>query len=227
MTPPLVLLHGALGCAAQFDELKKLLPNDLPVSCPEFYGHSNTAFVKEFTIDSLAKQVLEFMDEVQIEKANFFGHSMGGYVALHLAKTSPERVSKVFTLGTMLKWDDEILQKELRMMDAEKMEEKLPAFAAHLDKTHTHGWKILLEKTKDLLTDLVKKQYMREEALGKLETPVRLGIGDRDTSAGVVNTVHFYLLLKQGQLEVFPNTPHPYERVTVGRLAASIVDFCG
>ncbi len=36
---PLLLLHGALGSAAQFDSLKTLLPEDREVYAPNFPGH--------------------------------------------------------------------------------------------------------------------------------------------------------------------------------------------
>lgn len=54
------------------------------------------------------------------------------------------------------------------MMDASKLEEKLPLFAAQLGKTHIYGWKNLLEKPNVLLIYLVTKQYLSEEVLAIL-----------------------------------------------------------
>ncbi|MBK7855574.1 MAG: hypothetical protein IPJ79_12335 [Bacteroidetes bacterium] len=59
-----------------------------------------------------------------IGAANIFGYSMGGYVALWLARFKPHLVQFVFTLATKLNWNEETSAKENRMLNANKMEEK-------------------------------------------------------------------------------------------------------
>ena len=54
---------------------------------------------------------------------------MGGYVALQLANKHPKYVQKIITLGTKFAWDKETAAKEVKMLNPEKIEEKIPAFA--------------------------------------------------------------------------------------------------
>jgi pimeloyl-ACP methyl ester carboxylesterase len=63
-------------------------------------------------IESFAAAVLERMDGANIARADVFGYSMGGYVALHLAATSPARIRRVATLATKLVWTAEIAARE-------------------------------------------------------------------------------------------------------------------
>ena len=76
------------------------------------------------------------MNENYIQTIDIFGYSMGGYVALWLARFYPDRVGKIFTLGTKLKWNDEEAEKEIKMLNPEKVELKVPAFAQQLAERH-------------------------------------------------------------------------------------------
>ncbi len=50
---------------------------------------------QEFSFAYLVDHVREFMDLLKIEKANFVGHSMGGWIVTLLAYESPDRVNKL------------------------------------------------------------------------------------------------------------------------------------
>jgi pimeloyl-ACP methyl ester carboxylesterase len=72
------------------------------------------------------------------------------YAAKH-----PERVRSVVTLGTKYLWTPEGLQKELRMLDPDAMEAKVPAFARMLAESHgEHRWKGLVAAIAKSMTDL-------------------------------------------------------------------------
>ena len=45
-------------------------------------------------------------------------------------------IQKVFTLATKFEWTPDIAQKEIKMLDAAKIAEKIPAFAQLLEKRH-------------------------------------------------------------------------------------------
>ena len=71
---------------------------------------------------------------------------------MYLAKQQPERVGRIMTLATKFHWDEPTAQKECGMLDADKIEAKVPAFAAALAKRHApNNWKEVLNRTKDML----------------------------------------------------------------------------
>lgn len=53
----------------------------------------------EQSVHTLAADIVDSMDSLQINKAVVVGHSMGGFTVPHLAATWPDRVSAVVLLG--------------------------------------------------------------------------------------------------------------------------------
>lgn len=137
MKPALLLLHGALGAKSQLEPLKKIIENDFEIHLLNFEGHGDKNSNNDFSIELFAKNLLDFLNENNVEKVNIFGYSMGGYVALQLATQHPKRFEKIVTLGTKFKWSPEEAAKETRMLNPEKIEEKVPAFANYLNQLHT------------------------------------------------------------------------------------------
>ena len=74
---------------------------------------------------------------------------------------------------------------------------------------------------------LVLYCFWRDQRL-ELRAASRLVIvGDRDTTAGVVESASLFSALPNGQFEVLPATPHPFQRAPMARLAASLREFFG
>jgi pimeloyl-ACP methyl ester carboxylesterase len=225
---PLLLLHGALGNKALFSSLQQFLADSFDIHTLDFSGHGEEPLSEDeaFGIELFAKNVIDYLDKNKIEKTDIFGYSMGGYVALYLARLQPERINKIFTLGSKIFWTKEGAEKEVKMLDADKMLAKVPAFVEELQRRHTKtDWRKMLEKTADMMIGLGNNNVLSEEVLSSIQQLVCVGIGDKDTMAGVEESVRAYRALPNAQLEVFPATPHPLERVNAERLATSIKAF--
>nr|MCU0399335.1 alpha/beta hydrolase [Cyclobacteriaceae bacterium] len=134
---PLLLLHGALGSKSQLEPLRqKLEQNRRIVFTLNFSGHSGEPFQIDFGIAAFADDVIRFMNKQLLSQVDVFGYSMGGYVAVWLAHKFPERIGKIYTLGTKFDWSPESAQKEVRKLDPIKIQEKIPAFARILEHRH-------------------------------------------------------------------------------------------
>src|SRR5688572_15290055 len=119
---PLLLLHGAIGAASQFEKLTQLLQPDFEVFSLNFSGHGGKEIPEPgFNMPLFANDVLTFMEEKQLDKVDIFGYSMGGYVALYLALHYPEKVNRIMTLGTKFDWSPEIAAHETRMLNPLKI----------------------------------------------------------------------------------------------------------
>ena len=222
----LVILHGALGAAEQFITLSHTLSPEFTVHTLNFEGHGPRPTERPFRVEHLAENLIDLLDEQGIQRADVFGYSMGGYVALWSALHHPERIGRVFSLGAMLSWSPELAERENRMLDAQAISAKVPAFAAILEARHTAiGWEAVLQSTKNRLRDLGARDPLGGDALSAVDIPVRLAIGDRDRSADLEDTYRAYKTLPNAQFEVFPGTPHPIEKIKTDRLAASIRAF--
>ena len=223
----LILLHGALGDADQLASLGKKLGSVRRVTVLELEGHGKTPFRdRPLRMESLADSVIEAMEERGIASADFFGYSMGGYVALLVAANAPNRVDRVTTLATKLAWTPEIAARETAMLDAATIRAKVPKFAAALEARHTAaGWEPLLAQTADLMLALGKQPPLSDEVLTSITKPVRIGVGDRDATVSIDESAAAVRKLPHGELEVHPRTSHPFEKAPLDRIARSIEEF--
>lgn len=106
---PIVLVHG-LGSQAKYMEAlaNYLVANsnshvftlDLPG-----YGYSdrrenNPDMDKSYSIESLAKDVVAWLDAMSLKKVVLLGHSMGGQIAQTIARNNADRLYKLILLCT-------------------------------------------------------------------------------------------------------------------------------
>lgn len=225
----ILLLHGAIGASDQLAGLEEELAGSFSVHLLNFSGHGGSPITPEhFSIKLFASDIITFLNKKEIASINIFGYSMGGYVAMYLAKYYPERVNRIITLATKFNWDETIAAHEIKMLNPARIEEKLPAFAAALQKRHEpHNWKTVLEKTAAMLIEMGKDNPLKIDDYQAVKHSVLLMLGDRDKMVTLDETTTVYRLLPKAQLAVLPNTPHPIEMVNTGRLAFEVKTFLG
>lgn len=226
--PQLLLLHGALGARDQFALLAPCLVERFEIHSLDFEGHgSNLLPARPFRIEHFAENAHDYLMQCHLERVNIFGYSMGGYVALLLAKTHPHLVANIATLGTKFKWGKDIAAREIAFLDPQKIKTKVPQFAQTLAARHAiAGWEHVVERTREMMLDLGERGgIISPQDLASLTQRVRIMIGDRDTTVTLDESVASYRALANGELQISPNTPHPFEKVSVTQLANSLSDF--
>ena len=94
---PVVLIHGALSAiGTSFGEILPLLAKTRRVIAVELQAHGRTSDAdRPLTVEGFAADVLALLDQLGIERADFFGWSMGAAVALRLGTHHPGRVGKL------------------------------------------------------------------------------------------------------------------------------------
>jgi len=212
----LYLLHGALGSAEQLLPLERTLGAIADVRRVEFAGHGATPLSDHsFTIEGFASQLRRRLDVDGVESADFFGYSMGGYVALALALEHPTRVRRIVTLGTKFEWTPDVSAKEAGRLDTAKIKAKVPRFAEQLELRHAGagGWEKTLAATASFLTELGERPPLTGASLARISIPVCIGVGDRDVTVSVEESQRVSGQLGSGSLMVLPGTPHPFEQV--------------
>ena len=223
----IILIHGALGHGFHFDYLSKSLSKDYKVYSLLFKDHGlNNASHEELRIPRLVEELDEFIDENNIENANVFGYSMGGYVALCHSLQWKNKISKIATLATKFDWSPEIASKETSFFNADIIEEKIPHYAEQLKKMHGEkDWKQLLAKTADLMIDIGEQNYLAINNLSNIEIPVQMMLGDSDKMVSLRETLDIYGELSNSTLAVLPNTKHPLENANSALLTLLLQEF--
>ena len=225
----LLLLHGAIGAKDQLEALAESCCQVYTVHTLNFSGHGGEHMPDDdFSIPLFAGDVLDYLDKHNIPSVNIFGYSMGGYVAMYLAKQFPGRVQKIITLATKFHWDEMIAEKESSMLDANSISEKLPTFAQQLAQRHApNDWKQVLDKTKQMLLDLGRKNCLELKDYAGIELPCVLLLGDKDNMVTREETESVCKAISGASLKILPGTAHPIERVNVNMVKHFIVNFIG
>ncbi|MFL5279730.1 MAG: alpha/beta fold hydrolase [Rhodopila sp.] len=102
--PPLVLQHGFTQCISDWFEegyISALRPRyQLILIDARGHGASDKPHdTAAYTLDRRVADVTVVLDALSIEKAHFWGYSMGGWIGFGLAKYAPERVNKLVIGG--------------------------------------------------------------------------------------------------------------------------------
>ena len=216
----ILLLHGAIGSKQQLEPLKEILSKEYQVYTMSFVAHGERSETKQiFSIPLFAEDVLTFLEKNKIPKTHVFGYSMGGYVALYLAKYHPEKIDKITTLGTKFYWNSEIAMKESKMLDVDTILLKVPQFAKVLEKRHTGSdWKTVLEKTKGLLIQLGKQNTLKLSDYKGIEHSVNIVLAENDNMVTEEESKNVADQLVNGSFHILPNSSHPIEKVDLDKL---------
>jgi pimeloyl-ACP methyl ester carboxylesterase len=223
----LLLLHGAIGAKDQLQPLAELLAGKYNIHMLSFSGHGNMPLSDEgFSIPIFSKEVLAYIEREGLQDVSVFGYSMGGYVAMYMARHYPGSLQKIVTLASKFHWDTAIAEKETKMLDADKIELKLPAFASTLKNRHTAaGWKELLQKTARMMREIGERNPLNPEDYPAINNPSLILLGDRDKMISLEETLAVYKALPDAQMSIIPNTHHPIEQTNIPLLAALIKYF--
>lgn len=208
----LILIHGALGAEAEFDRLLDLLNDDYQVYTLELEGHGNTPSNRPFSFDVFQENLLELIQSEQLSKPDIFGYSMGGYVALYTAKYHPELIGEIITLGTKLEWTPEIASAEIRKINPDKIEEKVPHFASYLDSIH-EDWKANMVKTAELMQGLGNGAAFSLSDFSSIQNQVHLRWGSLDNMVSREETETVAEAIPNADFKVVDSVPHPLPQI--------------
>lgn len=93
--PPLVMLHGAFGRAANFGTVQARLATRRRVIALDMRGHGSSPHATPLDYETMAADVAETLRERSTGPCAVLGHSMGGKVAMMLALTQPQWVASL------------------------------------------------------------------------------------------------------------------------------------
>jgi pimeloyl-ACP methyl ester carboxylesterase len=103
---PIVMLHGLGGTKASFmPSVAALAPSFRTIAVDMLgFGDSAKPIGVSYGFEFHARAIRDLLDALELERAHFVGHSMGGRVALELGLTHPERTRGLVLMTSALAW---------------------------------------------------------------------------------------------------------------------------
>lgn len=220
--PTLIILHGALGSQKQLKPLEDELLDAFEVHSLNFSGHGGLPLPEKFSIELFTNDLEAYIKDNELTNVLIFGYSMGGYVALNLARKE-KSIKKIITLGTKFHWTPGSSQQEVKMLNPEKIEGKIPAFAATLaQRHHPQDWKEVMGKTADMMLMLGQSPVLNTLAFNNIGIPVIIGRGSEDAMVNEAESQKAANELPNGSYHVFQNFKHPFEQIDIKELSGFI-----
>ncbi len=95
--PPVILIHGFLYHTVMWKKNIDALAEKFKVYAVDLWGwgYSERLKGKKYSFDRYGKQIVGFMDALNIQKATLIGQSMGGGISVYVAAHFPDRVDRL------------------------------------------------------------------------------------------------------------------------------------
>lgn len=107
---PLLALHGLSGHGARWQRFAADQVPGFRVIAPDLRGHGQSSWNPPWHLETFAEDLLPILDG--IDQIPVIGHSLGGAIAVHLARLAPDRVSKLILVDPAIGLDADAAMQE-------------------------------------------------------------------------------------------------------------------
>jgi pimeloyl-ACP methyl ester carboxylesterase len=204
---PLVTIHGFLGLRNVFPSLVR---NRQLVTC-DLQGHGRTVDIdRPLTFEQNADDVAALLKYLRIEKADFFGESFGGIVAMLIAARHPTFVRRVAIYGTTLRNKAEVTRPESLAEFAQLTPDHRSVQYQRENYQRLAPdpaqWPVLFAKSGQMS---MTWQGFPSETLKSIQVPVLIAAGDHDVLSPVLeHHLAMFRLIPNAQLAIIPDAGH-------------------
>lgn len=235
---PLVLVHGYLGGAAQWQDQLSDLAATHDVIAPDLPGFAQAADqAGPSRIADFASAVMTCIDQLGIGNFTLLGHSMGGMIAQEIAAQHGARIDALVLYGTgplgLMPDRFEAIETSIARLDADGV----PATADRISATWFRDGAAATGygATRDIarLADpqaahnalLAMRDWDGRDALARFNMPCRILWGDQDKSYRWPQIDALWKGIRGSELAVVPGASHAVHMEKPALFNALIQDF--
>ena len=218
---PFVFVHGYLGSSKMWNFQKEFFSKNYRVIIPALPGFGESHNVKSLdSINKMARQIIDLLDQKNIDKFNLIGHSMGGMIVQEITKLIGDRVNKLICFAT-----GSIGEIPGRFETIDETREKLKKDGTEVSFSRVpKKWFVKGDKDKNyfLCKNAVKdvsleaadnallamKNWRGKEDLKNIKNETLIIWGDKDTSYNFDQVDTLKKNIKNSRLEIFKDCAH-------------------
>ena len=205
---PLVLLHGGGDTiGTSFGRILPLLAPKRQVVAFEQQGCGRTVDIADrpFSFEQSADDTAALLNYLHIDRADLFGFSNGGSIALHVAIGRPRVVHRLVVITALMKraWADPQFWESMKTTQPEVM--PLALCEAYVKVApHPENLESFFYKARNRMRDF---KDVPDEAVRAITSPTLVVSSDRDVMRPE-GAVELFRLLPHAQLAILPGTEH-------------------
>jgi pimeloyl-ACP methyl ester carboxylesterase/tetratricopeptide (TPR) repeat protein len=236
---PVIMLHGYTDSWFSFSQVVPLMDKKYRVYVLDQRGHGDSSRPEGgYSMPQFAADVIAFMDAMNIRQATIVGHSMGSFVAQHVASEAPERVTKLVLVASATTVRNNTVLGLQREIDALKETAPVPETFARDFQVSTAFQPLAPEFLQGVVSESMKmpvhvwREVMAEmlapEAdvqLKKIKTPTLILWGDKENIFPRSEQDRLVSELRNSVLKVYPNTGHALHWERPERFAKDLQEF--
>ena len=234
---PVIMLHGYTDSWYSFSQVLPLLDDKYRVYILDQRGHGESDRpVGGYAMQQFAADVIAFMDAMQLKQATIVGHSMGSFVAQHVAVEAPERVRKLVLVGSATSIRNhtvQALQKELNAFpdrvpetfarDFQTSTAFQPLSQEFLQAVVKESLKLPASVWREVMSEMLAPEASVE--LKKIKTPTLILWGDKENIFPRSEQDSLAAALRNSVLKVYPDTGHALHWERPERFAKDLQEF--
>ena len=242
----IVFLHGIGGDAQSFAPQLDALSRTRRAVAWNMPGYGGSAPHAPLSFAELAAALEELLDRLKIARADLFGHSIGGMVALEFAATKPGRVRSLILCATTPAFgskdgafEQEFLKARLGPLDAGKTMKNVAATAMPA-MTGEGADPAGVARAREAMSNIPADAYRavikclvtfdRRASLGDIAAPALVIAGERDPNAPARTMAKMAEKMPNARYVEIAGAGHllPYERpAEIDRLVADFLRDIG
>ena len=236
---PVVMLHGVTDSWRSFEPVLPHLPDDIRAIAVTQRGHGDAPKPERgYLIEDMARDAVELLDDLGIERAVVVGHSMGSWVTQRIAIDYPERLLGVVLAGSFKSAvaRDTALAAELRALGdvpdpityqhALEWQESTvarPIDAGQMDVFVRESLKMPARIWTAAFNGFA--EIDQREELAEMTVPALLVWGDRDAFIPRETQDELLETLSDARLQVYEGVGHAVHWEQPERFAADVAEF--
>jgi pimeloyl-ACP methyl ester carboxylesterase len=217
---PVILLHGYGDSWFSYSRILPLLDSKYRIYIPDQRGHGDSDRpVGGYALQQFAGDIVAFMDAMNVKEAAIVGHSMGSFIAQHVAVQAPERVSRLVLIGSATKIRNNVvesLQREITALKDPVSEKFVREFQASVtfkpvpqdffEGIVKESLKLPAPVWREVMAEMLSPESDVE--LKKIKTPTLIIWGDKESIFPRSEQDSLAAALRNSVLKVYPDIGH-------------------
>ena len=234
---PVILLHGFTDSWYSWDRVLPSLGERAHLFALDQRGHGGTDRpAGGYSLESMAADVIAFMDAMRLPRATIVGHSMGSMIAQHVATIAPQRVTRLVLVGSTADPRNEVVRSLRAPVDA--MADSAPAAFVREFQTSTVHAPVPAAFMERVIADsrAVPPHVWRgalhgmladgaPAPLGRIAAPTLIVWGEHDAIFGRADQDALVAAIPGALLKAYPATGHAPHWEQPDRFVSDLGDF--